>query len=411
MSKAAFKAVERPLRVLHVVGSMGMGGVETWLLELLRIWAKTGYGVRADLLLTGGVPDLLDDEARSHGARLHYVRYRRADLIGFAREFRSLLQTSRYDAVHDHADYAAGWRFLMGVGALPRVRISHVHNPLLHIEANYAVTPSRRFAATTGRELVKRIATHVCGTSQKILREYGFQPGAPTGPQVSTIHCGIDITKFNCADGSERASVLRELGWPEDAKLVLFAGRLDRALELEHQQNHKNSWLALNVAREAFKKDPRIRLVMAGAGEARSELERHVRAWGLGTELRLVGVRHDIDRLMKAADILLFPSRQEGLGMVAVEAQAAGLPVLASTAVPSEAMVVPGLYDVVSLHEPVQVWAEALLVRIGKPKPSLEHCRAALEASEFNIEISANRVEAIYRQARLNLRSVATASG
>src|SRR5262249_29742587 len=154
----------------------------------LRIWAQGGYGIRADLLLTGGAPDLLDDEARSHGARLHYIRYRRADLIGFAREFRRLLHTSRYDAVHDHADYAAGWRFLMGVGVLPRVRISHVHNPLLHIEANYAVTRSRRFAATAGRELVKRIATHVCGTSRKILQEYGFQPGTSAGPHVSTIH-------------------------------------------------------------------------------------------------------------------------------------------------------------------------------------------------------------------------------
>lgn len=389
-----------PVRVLHVISGMGMGGVETWLLELLRIWAKRSTGVQTDLLLTGGVPDLLDDEAHSLGARLHYIHYSRLDLATFARDFRTLLRQEQYDAIHDHSDYAAGWRFMIGIGRLPPVCISHVHNPRLHIDANYAVTRSRRFLAATGRELVKRLATHICGTSREILCQYGFPPGSALGPQISTLHCGIDIAKFNGKEGSERASVLDEFGWPRNSKLVLFAGRLDRALEFDHPQNHKNSWLALNIARAAFAMDPDIRLLIAGDGSSRPELERYVSAWGLSAELRLVGIRRDIDRLMKAADVLLFPSRQEGLGMVPVEAQAAGLPVLASTAVPHEAMVVPSLYDTVALGETTDVWAEALLDRIAKPRPTLANCRAALEASGFNIKTSAHRLEFIYRQGK-----------
>ena len=84
--------------------------------------------------------------------------------------------------------------------------------------------------------------------------------------------------------------------------------------------------------------------------------------------------------------------------MVAVEAQAAGLPVLASRTVPNEAIVVPELYDTMALSQTIEDWATALLARIAKPRPTLLRCRAALEASDFNIEVSARRVEAIYRE-------------
>jgi glycosyltransferase involved in cell wall biosynthesis len=116
----------------------------------------------------------------------------------------------------------------------------------------------------------------------------------------------------------------------------------------------------------------------------------------LKDNLRLIGVRKDIDRLMRAADVLFFPSRQEGLGMVAVEAQAAGLPVLASTAVPRECVVIPELYTALALDEPIEVWAAALFQIMTKPRPPLELCRRALESSPFSIANSARRLEEIY---------------
>src|SRR4029077_8382126 len=123
-------------------------------------------------------------------------------------------------------------------------------------------------------------------------------------------------------------SVLREFLWPKDSKIVLFAGRLDPVIAFDHLRNQKNSWFALNAVRAAIEKQPSVRLLMAGAANhSKQELERRIERWGLEDKLRLIGIRQDIPRLMRAADVLIFPSRQEGLGMVAVEAQAAGLPV------------------------------------------------------------------------------------
>jgi glycosyltransferase EpsF len=389
----------KPLRVLHVIDTLGMGGAETWLIEVLRLWSKSGAG-RTDFLITGGKRGIFDDEARQLGAQLHYVRYGRAHLVRFVTEFRRILREGKYDAIHDHADFASGWHYLMG-GALPPVRVTHVHSPWIHIEENYAVSLSRRITAVVGKRLVLLLATHVCGTSEQVLRQYGFPLKESRYPIVSAVHCGIDVRKFNAPREHDRESVLREFLWPQESKIVLFAGRLDRAMEFDHPQNSKNSWFALNVVRAAMEKQPSIRFLMAGAGErSRQDLVRCIESWGLKDNLRLIGVRKDIDRLMRAADVLLFPSRQEGLGMVAVEAQAAGLPVLASTAVPRESVVIPELYSALALDEPIELWAAALLQIMSRPRPPLELCRRALESSSFSIENSARRLEEIYSSAQ-----------
>jgi glycosyltransferase involved in cell wall biosynthesis len=386
-----------PIRVLQIVDSLSMGGAETWLMEVLRLWSRSKVG-RIDFLATSGNPGIFDEEARRLGAQVHYVRYGRGYLARFAKQFRQVLRDGQYDAIHDHQDYASGWHFLMGASELPPVRVTHVHNPWLHIEANYAVSFSRRLTTIIGKRLVRQLATHVCGTSEEILRRYAFQPAQTCRPKVSVVHCGFDIGKFSRSRESDRQSVLREFRWPEEAQIVLFAGRLDRAMEFEHPQNHKNSWFALNAVRATVEKQPAVRFLMAGAREdSRQDLESRIESWGLKDNLRLIGVRTDIDRLMRAADVLLFPSRQEGLGMVAVEAQAAGLPVLASTAVPRECVVIPELYSTLALDEPIELWAGTLLQIMTKPRPSLEVCRRALESSPFSIANSARRLEAIYR--------------
>jgi len=393
---------ERRLKVLHIVDTLSMGGAETWLMELLRLWHRQGPGVpQIDILATSGDPGIFDDEARTLGAKIHYLRFSRSNLASFARGFRRILKDGAYAAIHDHQDYASGWHFLMGGRLLPPVRVAHVHSPWIHIEADYAVSPTRKAATTIGKWLVRSRATHVCGTSAEVLERYGFPVGGGRRPEVSVVHCGIDVGKFNAPRESDRQAVLRELGWPPETKVVLFAGRLDRALEFGHPQNHKNSWFALSVMRAALEQDPSLRLLMAGAGDdSRRAMESHIEDWGLQTKLRLIGVRNDMPRLMRAADVLLFPSHQEGLGMVAVEAQAACLPVLASTAVPRECVVIPALYDALSLGEPIELWSAALLRATAKPRLPLESSRVALESSAFSIANSARRLQDIYGASR-----------
>ena len=127
-----------------------MGGAETWLMELLRFWSRNRAS-QIDFLATSGNPGIFDEEARALRDTIYYLRYGRAHLSSFAKEFRRILREGRYDAIHDHQDYASGWHFLIGAGALPPVRVSHVHNPSYQILNNDGVTLSRRLTVRVGK--------------------------------------------------------------------------------------------------------------------------------------------------------------------------------------------------------------------------------------------------------------------
>ena len=384
-------------RVLHILDNLGLGGAEVWLMELLRHWRRQGGDApRCDFLATGGRPGAFDDEARALGAEVFYLRYGVRDLPGFALGFRRILKQGGYDALHDHADYSSGWHYQLGEGRLPPVRLTHIHNSLAMHRNNYRTSARRGAAAAVGKALVGRHATHIGGTSRQIVSDYGFDaPRFRRIPKLA-VYCGLDPARFR-GDG-ERAQwdVCEEFGWPAGAKLVLVAGRIDATARADDAQNHKNSGFAVEVAIQAARRDPAVHVIFAGAcSPASGEFEARIAAAGLRGRIVLVGVRRDIERLMQACDVLLFPSKGEGLGMVAVEAQAAGMAVLASSAVPRECAVVPGLVRFKDLADGAEAWAGALLELLGLGRDRAA-ANALVAASPFAIANSASALEVIY---------------
>jgi glycosyltransferase involved in cell wall biosynthesis len=348
------------------------------------------FHVCFDICLTGGSKGVFDDEAASLGANLFYLDYRRDNLPNFIREFRSILASGCYNAIHDHQDYTAGIHFLMGIGHLPPVRISHIHNPLLHLDS-YCTTYSRRLTTRAGKYLLSTMATHVLGTSRQIVSEYGFDEAGFTNVKRDVVHCGFDVADFNGNYESFHEEVCQEFRWDRAVKIILFVGRLNSNL------NQKNPYFALEVAKACIEKDPDIRFLMAGGGEdAKIELENKVKLWGLQDSIRIIGSRSDIPRLMSGSNLLLFPSIGEGLGMVAVEAQAAGLRVLASNAVPKECEVIPGIVTFKSLDTGPLDWAKEALRLLSLPRPSNSECNEAIRRSPFSIEQSASSLLNIY---------------
>ena len=390
----------RPLRALHVIDALGVGGAETWLMALLRFWGEDGP-VRNDFLATGGRPGVFDAEAAALGANIHYLRFGRDNLPAFARGFRRILAGGGYDVLHDHQGHASGWHYLTAHGRLPPVRVTHVHNPAYQIRDNHGVTARRRLAGRLGKRLAAGYATHILGTSREAITGYGFDDPAFDRIPKAALHCGFDAARF-AASAEARAEVRAAFGWPADARIVLFAGRFDASPEFGHPQNHKNSGFAVRLAIDCARRCQRVRFIFAGeASAATAALRASVEAAGLGERIAFAGVRRDIGRLMGGADALLFPSRAEGLGMVAVEAQAAGLPVLASSSVPRECVVVPGLVRFLGLEAGAEAWLSALLAMLAAPRPDPASANRQVAASPFAIAQSARKLAALYRTGAL----------
>ncbi len=393
------------LRVLHVFSSLGMGGAETWLISLLRYFhdhaAELPVRVELDVLLTGGEKSLLDDAAAALGARLFYLRFGKRNMVSFVKGFRRILAEGNYDAIHDHQDYFAGVHFFLGAGLLPPARIAHVHNPYYH-RSNATTGIVARTINSTGKSLIARMATHVMGTSRQIVSEYGFHESSASKVQLDAAHCGFDVNEYRGDRAEAHRDFCREMGWPDSSRILLFIGRLSGA-ELLHngiRMTHKNPAFALEVARECIAQDSRIRLAMVGDGEEKkTEFETEIAGWGLTDHIRLLGVRSDVPKLMLGADLLLFPSLAEGLGMVVVEAQAAGLRVLASDSTPRESVVIPELVGFSSLDDAPAKWASEVLRLIAVEAPDLEQCNARISDSAFSIENSAAKLVEMYSNA------------
>lgn len=386
----------RTLRVLHVTGTLSVGGVESWLLELVKYWSKTSV-VSIDILTTNVNKGGLEDEFLKLGVNLYHIPFGAKSFLSFAFKLRSLLRDNVYDAIHDHCDCLSGIHFLAALGCLPAVRISHFHNRLSQFETNYNRSFLRRLTTLCSRLSVRIIASHVCGTSSVVLKEFGFPPGS-NRPLSSVLHCGVAITEYTRVDRDlSRQMLCKELGINPDSLIVFHAGRIDHRLSVSDARNHKNTWMVVQIARMALDLDASVVLVLAGGGQLQRRLmESEIKQWGLSANLRFVGVRRDIPSLMCAADIFLFPSNSEGLGMAAVEAQAAATPVLVSNMIPSEACVVPELYNQLSLQVPLCIWAEELISIAKRPRLSKEKCFEYFYASPFAIANSARNLVSLY---------------
>ena len=160
--------------------------------------------------------------------------------------------------------------------------------------------------------------------------------------------------------------------------------------------------MLVDIAQEIAKREENFALLLIGDGPLRPAIENRVAQAGLTDKVIFLGLRDDVPRLMLGAmDVFLFPSLFEGLGLVLVEAQAAGVPCFISDVVPEEADVVPQLVYRLSLSLPAFTWAEAVLsARRAKENISQPEALGKVEQGPFNILTSVRKLECVYQKRR-----------
>jgi len=171
--------------------------------------------------------------------------------------------------------------------------------------------------------------------------------------KVNLVRNAIDTNAF-AYNEADRAAARAELGIGEQ----LVVGHVGRFM---WQKNHE---FLIEIFAELHKLHPSSTLLFVGDGPRREEMKRMVADKGLAKNVLFVGIRRDIPRLMQAMDAFVLPSRYEGLGIVAVEAQSAGLPCYLSKEVPIEA-VLTNQCKSLSLEDSPGVWARQIIDDLG----------------------------------------------
>jgi glycosyltransferase involved in cell wall biosynthesis len=249
-----------------------------------------------------------------------------------------------------------------------------------------ASSPLRRLYIRVMDAWIRRYGTVglACGAAAaKAL--YGARYGRD--PRVSVLHCGLDLGAF---DGTGDVHAVRaELAIPDDAPVVGHVGRFD---------GQKNHAFLIDVAERVCKAMPDVRFLLVGDGPLRAGIEADVARRGLSSNFIFAGNRRDVPRLMLGAmDSFVLPSRYEGLPLVLVEAQAAGLPCIASTAVTSEADLVPGLVQHLDLALPLERWADEVVKSVSSAPPvSRAAALDIVKQTDFSIDQCVSRLLEVY---------------
>lgn len=373
---------QRPIRILHLLKAMDRGGVETWLMHVLRTIDRERF--QMDFVVESSHPAPYDNEARALGSKVipcanpqHPWQY--------ARVFRQILREyGPYDIVHSHGRHYSGFvLWLAQLEGVP-VRIAHSHNDTYAPQAYRGVVRPFYLAAT--KRWIGRYRTAGIACSEKAAVDM-FSARWKNDPTCQTLYCGVDLAPF--ADPIDSAAVRAEFNIPKDALVIGNVGRLTP------QKNHT---FLLEIAAAVAKREPNMRVLLVGVGALRTKIEEQATRLGIADHVIFAGSRTDVPRLLRGAmDVFLFPSLFEGLGLALIEAQAAGLPCIISDVVPHEADVVRPLIQRLSLAAPASVWANSVLAtRNTQPVVQRQEALAIVEGSSFSIEDSCRQLESLY---------------
>ncbi len=336
-------------------------------------------------------PGRFDEMARALGARVVNSPVELREKVKFIRHLRGALRKGRYDVLHCHHDIVSAIYLVAALGLPIQRRIVHVHNADLHVPTGSARKAA--FLREPMRRLCLWLADRIVGISRYTLATF-LRGRPPRTPRDVVLYYGIDTAPFHLGLPDAR-SLRRSLELPDQAKILLFVGRM---------VSYKNPVFLLDLLDAIAEDEPDAFAVFVGAGPLEDELRARAGSRGLTDRVRILGWRDDSIALMRSSDLFVFPRLEgespdlgrEGLGLVVVEAQAAGLPSLLSHGIPEDAIVVPELCDVLPLGAGVHAWGSGARSILSRSKPNAASSLAAIESSSFSLAAGFHNLIALY---------------
>lgn len=325
-----------PIRVLHVVQRMEAAGLQSFIMNVYRVIDRNK--IQFDFLTHYSEKQFYDEEIESLGGRIYRLTVREdKNFIKYLHDLHKFFDEHKeYKIVHGHMDSLGVFYLGAAKRADVETRIAHAHNVIIGED-------SKKRVRQLMDKFYKTNATTLFACSEDAGR-YMFGDS-----QFKVVRNPIDVRKFSF-NAVMREKVRNSLGL-QNKFVIGHVGRF------APQKNHK---FVIDVFNEIVKLRPDACLVLVGDGELKEEIKSYCNKLKIDDKIQMLGVRDDVAELYQAFDDFLFPSIYEGLGIVAVEAQASGLPTICSDRVPKLAGATNLFYQL-SLDSSPKVWAETCI--------------------------------------------------
>jgi glycosyltransferase involved in cell wall biosynthesis len=381
---------DRKLKVLHLIETLGSGGAERLLHTNLRHFDAGEIESRVVTVFSRG--DYWKEQIEQLGIEVKSLdRSKFSDILTGVRKLRRELKSDMPEVIHTHLWTANVIGRIAGrLSGVPV--ISSIHNPEYEPEAATGVSGKKLFAARQIDKWTARFGcTRMIAVSNYVRESAHQRIGFPLD-KIDVVYNPIDTVERD-PDFDKRA-LFSEIGLPPDAVVILNVGRV---------APQKGLVYAIRAMKIVAGKMPHVHLLHVGAMDnseyltaARNEIERS----GISSNVHMIGERRNIGDFLQAADLFVFPSLFEGLGIALAEAMAAGLPCVASDIRPLDEFVTSGENGVLVPPRNAEAIADAVVDLLSSAEKRERIGAAARETAlaMFRPEPAAKRLTEIYGQ-------------
>ena len=364
MSKEVQK---KPIIVAQIMGKWVGGGVESVIMNYYRHLDHSK--IQFDFICDEDSTRIPYDEIKKLGGRVFLVpKYQ--NLPKYLKALEKLFKENQYRIIHSNINTLSVFPLYAAKKAGVPIRISHSHSTSNPKEWK------RNLIKNILRPFSKRYATDYFACSE-LAGRYLFGNKAFDQGEVKIIHNAIDVDKFKF-DEVARKKLRKELRIKDSTVVIGHVGRFVQ---------QKNHIFLVDVFKEYHKKNPDSKLLLVGSGPLEDEIKKKVERLNLKDSVLFLGQRDDINKLYSVMDVFCLPSLYEGLPVVGVEAQAAGLPCVFSDKITNDTVITK---DTTQSKLELKKW----LIILNNIE--LESRNAKI-LDDFNIKISVSDFVKLYR--------------
>lgn len=338
--------VQPPVRVLQVLNHMDYGGIEAVVMNYYRFTDQSkvqfDFAVSEDSILPQ------KNEIQKRNGTI-YLLPRVSRFSRYISALKKIIRENDYQIVHCHLNTLSVFPLLAAFLAGTKVRICHNHTTAHFGEGK------RTIVKYLLRPFCKCFATDyfACG---EYAGRWMYGDRCFHTNRVYIIKNAIDVDKFRF-DPKLRNHMRNELGLKDQ----FVIGHIGRFM---YQKNHD---FLIDVFYEVYRRKKNAVLLLIGEGELEGQIREKVQRLGIADAVIFFGSCKDTSGLYQVMDVFCLPSFYEGVPVVAIEAQASGLPVFLSDKVSNEVKVLEN-FEAVSLELPAEIWAVRILKLYGMEK-------------------------------------------
>ena len=370
-------------RILIIGQTDNPGGVET---VIKRYYEFLQQDFRMDFMV---FTNTCYDEAyfKAHQSRIVFIKSAQfRHPLAYKKEIHTFFEVNKgiYDVIWFNCCDLANSGYIMKQAKITgiRKRIIHAHNTQL------MQTGKRRYFYSLmhhyWKNHISRYATDFWACSESA-GEFFYKAPILKGKAFKIIHNAIETEKY--AYDSVTREQIREAYNLENRYVIGHIGRF------QYQKNHE---FLIDIFYEYLKLDSRAVLMLVGQGEEEDAIRQKVINLGIEKSVLFMGVRTDVNRLLQAMDVFLLPSRFEGLPLVLIEAQTAGLKCFASKDVITEAADLTGNVEFISLKEDADIWAGKIYSQSEQFLNRTQYVKSIIEAG-YDIRTEADKFKTYLR--------------